>query len=75
MWYLNMKNASGSSSSGGHLLQLRRSGAHPKVISGILGHSGVELAMEVYDHVEAEDFRGPLDQLLQDVMKSGAVAS
>lgn len=54
--------------------QLRRAGAHPKVISGILGHSGVELAMKVYDHAESEDFREPLNQLLQDVMKSEASA-
>jgi hypothetical protein len=38
---------------------------HPKVISGILGHTGVELAMNTYDHTEVEDFRQPLEQLLR----------
>jgi hypothetical protein len=51
---------------------------HPKVISGILGHSGVALAMNTYDHLEAEDFRLPLQhvsgELLLNVTKSGEAA-
>jgi integrase len=57
---------------------MRRSGVHPKVISGILGHSGVTLAMNTYDHLEAEDFRQPLahvsGELLLNVTKSGESA-
>jgi excisionase family DNA binding protein len=57
---------------------MRRSGVHPKVISGILGHSGVTLAMNTYDHLEAEDFRLPLEhvsgELLLNVTKSGEAA-
>jgi integrase len=57
---------------------MRRSGVHPKVISGILGHSGVTLAMNTYDHLEAEDFRLPLQhvsgELLLNVTKSGEAA-
>jgi integrase len=39
---------------------MRRKGVHPKVISGILGHAKVSLAMDTYDHVDVEDFRQPL---------------
>jgi integrase len=57
---------------------MRRSGVHPKVISGILGHRGVTLAMNTYDHLEAEDFRLPLQhvsgELLLNVTKSGEAA-
>jgi integrase len=57
---------------------MRRGGVHPKVISGILGHSGVALAMNTYDHLEAEDFRLPLQhvsgELLLNVTKSGEAA-
>ena len=42
---------------------LRRGGIHPKVISGLLGHSKVDLAMNVYDHLEAEELRAPLAQI------------
>ncbi len=57
---------------------MRRNGVHPKVISGILGHSGVALAMNTYDHLEAEDFRLPLQhvsgELLLSVTKSREAA-
>ncbi len=57
---------------------MRRNGAHPKVISGILGHSKVDLAMNTYDHADVEDFRQPLavvsGQLLRDVTKNAATA-
>ena len=39
---------------------MRRNGVHPKVISGILGHAKVALAMDVYDHANVEDFQQPL---------------
>jgi hypothetical protein len=29
-------------------------------VSGILGHSKVSLALDIYDHADVEDFRGPL---------------
>jgi site-specific recombinase XerD len=53
---------------------LLRSGVSPKVVSEILGHSDVEVTLNVYDHPETENFREPLaavaDQLLRDVTKS-----
>jgi integrase len=56
---------------------LLRSGISPKVVSEILGHSDVEITLNVYDHPEIEDFREPLaavaNQLLRDVTKSGVV--
>jgi len=39
---------------------LRRSGAHPKVVSGILGHSGVTMALDIYDHLSVADMQAPL---------------
>jgi integrase len=55
---------------------MRRSGVHPKVISGILGHAKVALAMDVYDHADVEDFRQPLavvaGELLRNVTKTEA---
>ncbi len=56
---------------------LLRSGVSPKVVSEILGHSDVEITLNVYDHPETENFREPLaamaDQLLRDVTKSEVV--
>ena len=53
---------------------LLRSGVSPKVVSENLGHSDVEITLNVYDHPETEKFREPLtamaDQLLRDVTKS-----
>jgi integrase len=61
---------------------LLRSGVSPKVVSKILGHSDVQITLNVYDHPEIENFREPLaavaDQLLRDVTKSdvgGAVSN
>ena len=42
----------------------RREGTHPKVLSAMLGHSRVQLAMDVYDHVNVDELRAPLDQML-----------
>jgi excisionase family DNA binding protein len=57
---------------------MRRNGVHPKVVSGILGHSKVALAMDVYDHADTEDFRQPLatvaEELLPSVTKNAATA-
>jgi integrase len=58
---------------------MRRNGVHPKVISGILGHAKVSLAMDTYDHADVEDFRQPLaviaGGLLPSVTKSGSPTS
>ena len=51
-----------------------RSGHSPKVVSQIVGHSSPKITLDIYDHPELEDFRAPLnemsDQLLRDVTKS-----
>jgi integrase len=39
---------------------LRRAGVHPVVIKDTLGHSKVDLAMNVYDKASAEDIRAGL---------------
>ena len=45
-----------------------------KVISEMVGHSDVHTTLSVYQHIETEDFRAPLnelaDELLRDVTKS-----
>ena len=45
-----------------------------KVVSEILGHSDVHTTLRVYHHIETDDFRAPLnelaDELLRDVTKS-----
>jgi len=40
--------------------ELRRSGTHPKVISDLLGHKRVNLAMDVYDRSDLRDFEKAL---------------
>lgn len=53
---------------------MRRNGVHPKVVSGVLGHAKVQLAMNTYDHTNVEDFRLPLatiaEELLPNVTKN-----
>ena len=49
----------------------RRAGTHPKVLSAMLGHSKVQLAMDVYDHVNVEEMRRPLEQMLQSCYQAG----
>ena len=49
---------------------MRRNGVHPKVISGILGHSSVALAMNTYDHLEVEDFRQPLEHVAGELLRN-----
>ena len=57
---------------------MRRNGVHAKVISGILGHSKVSLALDIYDHADVEDFRRPMEvvagELLSSVTKSASPA-
>lgn len=42
---------------------LRRSGVHPKVVSDILGHKRVNLAMDTYDRTDVQDFVQPLSDV------------
>jgi len=62
--------------SGGTTFDLRRSGTHPKIVSSVLGHSGVQLAMKVYDHVSTTDLVARLasvaGKLSPKVPKNGA---
>ena len=50
-----------------------------KVVSELLGHSSVQTTLSVYQHVEMEDFRVPLNEmateLLCDVTKSRLAAA
>lgn len=39
---------------------LRKNGTHPVVVSGILGQSGITLAVTVYDRADASDLAAPL---------------
>jgi len=52
--------------------RLRRDGVHPKIVSGVLGHSKVDLAMNVYDHLEAEELREPLARIAERMVPDGA---
>lgn len=58
---------------------LRRAGVNPVVISGIAGHSKVELAAEVYDKASAADMRQALsvigEQLLPQLLPGDSVQS
>ena len=40
--------------------EMRRNGTHPKVISDLLGHKKVNLAMDVYDRSNLKDFEQAL---------------
>ena len=44
---------------------LRRAGVHPKVVSDILGHSKVNLAMDVYDRTDLQDIGEALSSVSQ----------
>lgn len=39
---------------------LRKAGVHPKVLSDLLGHSKVNIAMDVYDRTDVRDYAQPL---------------
>ena len=49
---------------------LRRNGVHPKVISGILGHAKVNLAMDVYDRATVDDFQRPIADVVKQLLPS-----
>ena len=50
---------------------LRRSGVHPKVVSDILGHKKVNLAMDVHDRTDVHDFTQPLAAIAADLVATG----
>jgi len=50
--------------------KLRKSGVHPKVVSDILGHKKVNLAMDVYDRTDVEDFVQPLTVVVNELFPS-----
>jgi integrase len=50
---------------------LRRMGTHPKVVSDILGHSRVNLAMDVYDRASVKDMTVPLGMISTALVSSG----
>ncbi|HSS95870.1 MAG TPA: hypothetical protein VLK33_02505 [Terriglobales bacterium] len=37
-------------------------GFHPKVVADLFGHTKVNLAIDVYDHTETEEFQAPLEK-------------
>lgn len=40
--------------------RLQKPGVHPKLLSALMGHSKVNLAMDVYDQADEQDLRGAL---------------
>jgi hypothetical protein len=50
--------------------KLRRSGVHPKVVWDILGHKKVNLAMDVYDRTDVQDFVQPLSLVVKELLSS-----
>jgi integrase len=56
--------------------QMRSAGIHPVLISAILGHSKVDLAMNVYDRASVDELKQPLtymgNELYRSVPKSQA---
>jgi integrase len=49
---------------------MRRNGVHPKVISGILGHAKVNLAMDTYDRATVDDFERPMTDIVKQLLPS-----
>ena len=41
-----------------------------KVVSEMLGHSNVQTTMEIYQHVQSEDFRAPLSEMASELLPS-----
>ncbi|MGB8582078.1 MAG: tyrosine-type recombinase/integrase [Candidatus Sulfotelmatobacter sp.] len=52
--------------------KMRKAGVHPKVISDLLGHSKVNLAMDVYDRTDAADFSGPLSSMSDELLSNAS---
>lgn len=54
-----------------HTLSTRLLKRYPtKVVSKLLGHSNVQTTLETYQHVEAEDFRAPLNEMANELSAS-----
>ena len=47
---------------------LRKAKVHPKVVSDILGHSKVNLATDVYDRTDVQDFEQPLASVAKNLL-------
>jgi integrase len=54
---------------------LRRQKQHPKVVSDILGHSKVNLAMDVYDEADLQDISTALDSVALNQLQPSATKS
>jgi integrase len=39
-----------------------------KVVSELLGHSSVQTTLSVYQHVETEDFRAPMNEMTTELL-------
>lgn len=50
---------------------MRKKGIAPKVVSDILGHERVNLAMDVYDRSEASDFEQALGVIAAGLVSNG----
>ena len=50
---------------------LRRQGTHPKVVAAVLGHSKVNISMDVYDHVDQSDLRPAMEGLAVGLVPDG----
>jgi integrase len=50
--------------------EMRRNGTHPKVISDLLGHKKVNLAMDVYDRSNLKDFEQALSSVSNQLLPS-----
>jgi hypothetical protein len=50
---------------------MRKKGVPPKVVSDILGHERVNLAMDVYDRSDASDFAQALGVIAAGLVSSG----
>jgi integrase len=50
---------------------LRRLKVHPKVVSDILSHKKVNLAMDIYDRTDVTDFTAPLTAVAKELVASG----
>ena len=58
--------------SNGHIPE--SGGVHPKVVSDILGHKKVNLAMDVYDRTDVQDFVQPLSLVVNELCPSCSLA-
>ncbi len=54
---------------------LRRNGVHPKVVSDLLGHERVNLAMDTYDRTEVDEFVAPLSLVSAQLVGKQLVSS